>query len=131
MFSRLNLTYIYSVKFIEKHINKLLVSIAIFLVFGNMAFAAGGFSNTSKSAVISEFQDTDPVKPFIFNELSIGEASQTVSQNEYLGLGLFGIFYSNHDFSSAHISSLYNSSYSLKDKRELIFRNLFPFHFFW
>ncbi len=117
-------------KHVEKHISKLLVSIAILLVFGNVAFA-GEIVVKHKATEISAVQHNEHGKPFVFNKLSIGESSQTVSQNEYLGLGLFGVFYSNQDFSFAHVSSLYNSSYSLKDKRELIFRHLFPFHFFW
>ncbi|WP_111878747.1 hypothetical protein [Aequorivita sp. CIP111184] len=117
-------------KNVEKHISKLLVSIAILLVFGNIAFAAETLVN-NKTTEISAVQHDDHGKPFIFNEVSVGEVSQTVSQNEYLGLGLFGLFYPSQDFSNARISSLYNSSYSLKDKRELIFRHLFPFHFFW
>lgn len=117
-------------KHVEKHINSLLVSIAILLVFGNVAFASEGFNNKPKSASVSEFQKNDR-KPFEFQEISIGDASQTVSQNEYFGLGYVGMFYSTQDFSFVGVSSLYNSSYSLKDKRELIFRHLFPFHFFW
>ncbi|MBF32032.1 MAG: hypothetical protein CL529_12780 [Aequorivita sp.] len=95
-----------------------------------MAFAAETFSEKSKNTVVSELQKDDH-KPFVFNEISIGEVSQTVSQNEYLGLGLFGTFYSNQDFSFVRESSLISSSFTLKDKRELIFRHLFPFHFFW
>ncbi|MAB57458.1 MAG: hypothetical protein CL524_07900 [Aequorivita sp.] len=117
-------------KHVEKHISRLLVSIAVFLVFGNVAFAAETFSEKSKNTVVSELQKDDH-KPFVFNEISIGEVSQTVSQNEYLGLGLFGTFYSNQDFSFVRESSLISSSFTLKDKRELIFRHLFPFHFFW
>jgi len=118
------------VKHVEKHIGRLLVSIAILLVFGNLAFA-GETVVKNKTTKISALQHNDHGKPFVFNEISIGEASQTVSQNEYLGLGLFGTFYSNQDFSFTNVSSLFNSSYSVKDKRELIFRHLFPFHFFW
>ncbi|MBK5212705.1 MAG: hypothetical protein JJE55_03460 [Flavobacteriaceae bacterium] len=117
-------------KHVEKHISSLLVSIAILLVFGNVAFASEGFSDKSRSAIVSELQKDDH-KPFVFHEISIGEVSQTVSQNEYTGLGFYGTFCSNQNFSFVHVSSLYNSSYSLKDKRELIFRHLFPFHFFW
>tara|TARA_A100001391_G_C5031222_1_gene268426 strand:- start:821 stop:1177 length:357 start_codon:yes stop_codon:yes gene_type:complete len=118
------------VKLVEKHISRLLVSIAVFLVFGNVAFAYESFSERTKSTVVSELQKDDH-NPFVFNEISIGEVSQTVSQNEYLGLGLFGTFYSNQDFSFVRESSLINSSFTLEDKRELIFRHLFPFHFFW
>ncbi len=117
-------------KNVEKHISRLLVSIAILLVFGNVAFAAETTVN-NKATKISALQHDDNGKPFVFNEVSISEVSQTVSQNEYLGLDLFGTHCSNQDFSFARISSLYNSSYSLKDKRELIFQHLFPFHFFW
>ncbi len=117
-------------KHVEKHINKLLASIAILLVFGNVAFAAETVVN-HKAIEISAVHHENHGKPFVFNEVSIGEFSQTVTQNEYLGLDLFGIHYSNQDYSFARTSSLVNSSYSLKDKRELIFRHLFPFHFFW
>lgn len=117
-------------KSIEKHIGKLFVSIAILLVFGNRSFAAETFSDKAKSIVVSEIHNNGQ-KPFVFNEISIGEVSQTVSQNEYMGLGLFGIFYSNQDFTYSRVSSAYNPSYFIKDKRKLIFRHLFPFHFFW
>jgi hypothetical protein len=118
------------VKHVEKHISRLLVSIAVLLVFGNVAFAAEDFSDKSDSSIVSKLQTQDQ-KPFIFNEIAIGEVSQTISQNEYLGLGLLGMFYSNQDFSFANVSLANNSSYFIKDKRELIFRHLFPFHFFW
>ncbi|MDP2687262.1 MAG: hypothetical protein Q8O62_08575 [Aequorivita sp.] len=117
-------------KHVEKHIGRLLVWIAMFLVSGNVAFATESFSHKAKIAIVSELQKNDN-KPFVYHEISIGEASQTVSQNEYLGLGLFGMFYSGQDFSFARVSLLNISSYSLKDKRELIFRHLFPSHFFW
>ncbi len=117
-------------KRVEKHIGRLLVWIAMFLVSGNVAFAAESLSDKAKTTIVSELQKNDNT-PFVYHEISIGEASQTVSQNEYLGLGLFGMFYSGQDFSFARVSILNNSSYSLKDKRELIFQYLFPFHFFW
>ncbi|HET8803415.1 MAG TPA: hypothetical protein VFM72_02465 [Aequorivita sp.] len=117
-------------KRVEKHIGRLLVWIVFFLVTGNVAFAAESFSDKAKTTIVSELQKDDN-KPFVYHEISIGEASQTVSQNEYLGLGLFGVFFSGQDFSFARVSISYNSSYSLKDKRELIFQHLFPFHFFW
>ena len=117
-------------KTFENHIGRLFVSITILLVFGNVAFAAEGYFEMRRGAFVSELQKEEH-KPFILNEVSIGESSQIVSQNEYLGLGLFGAFYSNQDFSFARVSSLVNPSYLLKDKRELIFRHLFPFHFFW
>ncbi|MBG44828.1 MAG: hypothetical protein CL530_12760 [Aequorivita sp.] len=117
-------------KHVEKHIGRLLFSIAITLVFGNVAFASKAIADSNRNAVISEFQN-DNQKPLLFNEISVGEVSQIVSQNEYLGLGLFGTFYSNQDFSYARASSSVNASYSIKDKRKLIFRHLFPFHFFW
>ncbi|TXD74885.1 hypothetical protein [Aequorivita antarctica] len=115
---------------VEKYIGRLLLSMAVFLVFGNVALASETFTYKGKTAAISELQNDDQ-KPFVFNEVSIGEVSQTVSQNEYTGLGFNGMFNSSQDFSDARVSSLYNSSYLLKDKRELIFRHLFPFHFFW
>ncbi|MCB0466417.1 MAG: hypothetical protein KDC78_12205 [Aequorivita sp.] len=117
-------------KHVEKHIGRLLVSIAITLVFGNVAFA-GETVVKKKASEISALQQNDHGKPFVFNEVSIGEISQTASQNEYWGPELFGTFYSNQDFSFARVASLFNSSYSVKDKREFIFQHLFPFHFFW
>lgn len=122
--------YICRVKSVEKHIGRLLLWITIFLVSGNVAFASEGFSDKVKNSIVSELQNDDQ-KPLVFHEIAIGEASQTVSQNEYLGLGFVGMFYSNHDFSFVPVPSLYISSFTLKDKRELIFQHLFPFHFFW
>ncbi|TXD70406.1 hypothetical protein [Aequorivita lipolytica] len=118
-------------KSIEKHINKLLVSVTVFLVFGNVAVANEVLSANSKTAVISELQEEDHGKPFIFNEVYLGEVSQTVSQNEYLGLDLAKTTVSHQNFSFARVSSNYSCFYSSKDKRELIFRHIFPFHFFW
>lgn len=115
----------------EKHIGAFLISIAIFLVFGNMAFANVTFSDKDKAFEVAALQTNDDGKPFVFDELSIGKVSPTVSQNEYLGVGFVGMFNSNKDFSQAQVSSLFICSYSLKDKRKLMFQYLFPFHFFW
>lgn len=115
----------------EKHIGTFLVSIAIFLVFGNMAFANITFSEKIKTLEVSEMQTDDKGKPFVFDELSIGKVSPTVSQNEYLGTGFVGIHFSSKNFHFAQIPSVLSCSYSLTDKREIIFQYLFPFHFFW
>lgn len=125
------MTYICQVKHVEIHISRLLVAIAVLLVFGNVAIASEAFSGKAKVSVVDYLNHDDNNKPFIFNEVSVGEVSQTVSQNEYLGLNFYGSFCSNQNFSFARVSSKFNSSYSSKDKRELIFRHLFPFHFFW
>lgn len=125
--------YICSVKHTEKHITKFLAFIAIFLVFGNIAAANIGYNydvSEDNSAVFS-FQEDNREKPFLFNEISIGEASQTISQNETFGFGLFGIFYSRQFYSEFDVSYNFHCSYSKKDKRKLIFQYLFPFHFFW
>ncbi len=115
----------------EKHISTFLVSIAIFLVFGNMAFANVTFADKAKASEISALQADDGGKPFVYDELSIGKVSPTVSQNELVGAGFVGMFYSTKHFSYAQVPSVFNCSYSLTDKRELIFQYLFPFHFFW
>lgn len=118
-------------KRIEKHIARILFSIAILLVFGNNGFAAERVSDKNQAAYVSELQKDNQGSPFIFNEISIGEASHTISQNEYSSGGLVGMFQSGKKVTDVHVSSLFISSYSLKDKRELIFQYLFPFHFFW
>ncbi|WP_042491721.1 hypothetical protein [Aequorivita sublithincola] len=118
-------------KLAEKHIGTFLISIAIFLVFGNVAIAAETFSTENKAAIVEVFQNDDNGKPFVFDEICIGEISQTVSQNEYAGFGFLGIFYSSKDFPNAKVTSLLKCSYSSIDKREIIFQYLFPFHFFW
>lgn len=117
-------------KLCGKYISRLFLSIALVLVFGNVAFASEAIADKNRTAVISEFQN-DNQKPLVFNEISVGEVSQIVSQNEYSGLDFYGLFNSGRDFSYLRASSSVNSSYFLKDKRELIFRHLFPFHFFW
>jgi hypothetical protein len=119
------------VKHIEKQINKFLVSVAVFLVFGNVVFAHEAISDNSQVAVLSELQDEEQGKPFVFDAISIGEVSQTVSQNEYLGLDLVAAFLTHQNLPFALVSSNYECYYSSKDKRELIFKHLFPFHFFW
>lgn len=118
-------------KIAEKHISTFLVSIAIFLVFGNIAFGSEMLPDKTKANEISFVQADEGAKPFVFDELSIRKVSQTVSQNEYSGLGLYGIFYSNKDFFHSQASPLFSCSYSLEDKRKLIFQYLYPFHFFW
>ena len=125
------MTYICYVKHTEKQIGTFLISLAIFLVFGNMAFANVTFSDKNKTPQVFHLQADDNEKPFVFNEISIGEGSQSVSQNEYLGTGFSGVFYATHNFSNVQISTLFYCSYSAKDKRESIFKFLFPFHFFW
>ncbi|MCZ4317828.1 hypothetical protein O4H26_02390 [Aequorivita viscosa] len=118
-------------KHIEKHINRLFISIAIFLVFGNVVFAHEAITINSQLAVLSELQDEDQGKPFVFDAISVGEVSQTVSQNEYLGLDLGGAFVTHQNLPFAHASLNYKCYYASKDKRELIFKHLFPFHFYW
>lgn len=118
-------------KFVEQHIVKLLSVIAVFLVFGNVAMAANTLDLNNKGQVVSAFQDDHQDKPFVYDQITIGDASQTVSPTEYFGLGQNGVFSSCHNVSFAGVSCLYNSSYFLQDKREFIFLYLFPFHFFW
>ncbi|WP_347373734.1 hypothetical protein [Aequorivita sp. Q41] len=108
-----------------------MVSIAILLAFGNVAFAAEKITINKETAKIAVLQVDKHEKPPVLNEISVGESSQVISQNEYLGLGFIGIFNSSQHFSYSTEVSKYNASYSLKDKRKLIFRHLFPFHFFW
>lgn len=115
----------------EKHIGNLLVAAAVFLVFGNVATAGEILQLDDKSAIVSGLQEENHDKPFVFNDLATGEVSQTVSQNEYLGLDFVRGYVANQNFSLASVSSNYNCFYSSKDKRELIFRHIFPFHFFW
>ena len=79
-------------------ISRFLVTAAIFLVFSNVAIASETFSDKSKASVVDYLQQDDNNKPFVFNEISIGEGSQSVSQNESLGTGFTGIFYSSKDF---------------------------------
>ena len=118
-------------KIAKKHINTFLITIATFLVFGNVAIASEVLSTTDKAVVVSQFQQDDKSKPFEINKVSIGEASQTITQNESSNAGLTGLFYSNKEFPNTCNSSVIKCSFSLKDKRELIFQYLFPFHFFW
>ncbi|MGO3182485.1 MAG: hypothetical protein ACTIJ9_06595 [Aequorivita sp.] len=125
------MTYICQVKPAEKHIGRFLVSMAIFLVFGNIAFANVAFSDKVKVSQASAVKADNNGKPFVFDELSIGKVSPTVSQNESSGTGFVGMLYSDKNFQYAQASALFNCSYSLTDKRELIFQYLFPFHFFW
>lgn len=118
-------------KLVEKHISRFLVTAAIFLVFGNVAIASETFSDKSKASVVDYLQQDDNNKPFVFNEISIGEGSQSVSQNESLGTGFTGVFNSSKGFTTSLVSSSFICSYSLTDKREIIFQYLFPYHFFW
>ncbi|MRT15566.1 hypothetical protein F3C99_01175 [Vitellibacter sp. q18] len=118
-------------KLFEKHIATLLLSIALSVGFGNVSVALPNLGQKNQIAAFSEVQKKDQNKSLVFHERSVGEASQTVSQNEYFGLGLLGMCYSGQDFSFARVASGFNASYFLKDHRELIFRYLFPFHFFW
>ncbi|WP_313114837.1 hypothetical protein [Aequorivita sediminis] len=118
-------------KLAKQHINTFLTTIAVFLVFGNVAFASEVLSSIDKAVVVSHLQQDDNSKPFEINKVSIGEASQTITQNETSNSGLTGLFYSNKEFPNTCYSSVIKCSFSLKDKRKLIFQYLFPFHFFW
>lgn len=118
-------------KLLEKHISNLFVALAIFLVFGNAANAHVVYQENSKLAVISELQDENKGKPVVYDALTIGEVSQTISKNEYLGLNFVAPPAENQNFISAHEFPVIHCYYSSKDKRELIFKHLFPFHFFW
>ncbi|WGF93672.1 hypothetical protein [Aequorivita marisscotiae] len=115
----------------EKHIVNFIFSTAIFLVFGNVLLAHGAIADNGKATVISALQDEDQGKPFVFDAIAVGEVSQTVSQHEYLGLDLAGSIFAHQNVVYARFSSNYKCYYSSKDKRELIFKHLFPFHFFW
>ncbi|QAA82171.1 hypothetical protein EI546_10745 [Aequorivita sp. H23M31] len=120
-------------KHTEKHIIRFLALIAVFLAFGNSGFANIKFSYGVSDAQdkVFSFQEDSQEKPYQFRAISIGEASQTISQNENFGVGLFPIFYSRQEYVETPASSTFHCFYSLKDKRELIFQYLFPFHFFW
>ena len=115
-------------KQIETHLSKFLAVVAVFLLFGNEAAASIKLSDDfhGSNQSVSFFQQDTKEKPFLFNEISIGEASQTISQNENFGFGLFGVFYAKQGYSQIRVSASFNCSYSLKDKRELIFQYLFP-----
>lgn len=116
-------------KRVEQHIGRLFSFLAIFLLYGNMAMAENPLDY--KHQVVSSIQDDNQEKPFVFNQITIGEASQTVSSQEYFGLGQIGIPSSNQTASFAGASCLYKSSFFLQDKRKQIYLYLFPFHFFW
>lgn len=120
-------------KHLEKHLSKLLAVVAVFFLFVNEAAASIKLGDDvhGSNQVVSTFQQDTQEKPFLFNEISIGEASQTISQNENFGFGQVGVFYSRQEFSQINDFSTFHCSFSLKDKRELIFQYLFPFHFFW
>lgn len=118
-------------KLAKKHINSFLISIATFLVFGNVLFASEALSKEANAAIASHLQQDDNSKPLLINSVSIGEASQTISQNEYSGTGFIGYFNTNHEFPTSCDTSIFICSFSLKDKRKLIFQYLFPYHFFW
>src|SRR5690554_2065541 len=83
-----------------------------------------------KHQVVFAIQDDNQEKPFVFNQITIGEASQTVSPQEHFGLGQIGIHSSSQAASFAGVSCLYKSSFFLQDKRKQIYLYLFPFHFF-
>lgn len=116
-------------KHVEQHIGRLFTFLAIFLLYGNMAVAENMLDY--KHQVVSAIQNDSHEKPFVFNEITIGEASQTISPQEHFGLGQIGILSSSQAASFAGVSCLYKSSFFLQDKRKQIYLYLFPFHFFW
>lgn len=120
-------------KHLEKHLSKFLALVAVLFLFGNEATANSKVSDDFQSSkqVVSIFQQDTQEKPFHINEISIGEVVQTISQNENFGFGQVGVFYSRQEFPQINDFSTFHCSFSLKDKRELIFQYLFPFHFFW
>ncbi len=101
------------------------------MVLGNAANARVVYSESDKLAEITQLQNENKSQPFVFDALTIGEGSQTISQNEYLGLNFVAPNASHQNFVCAHVASVNHCYYSSKDKRELIFKHLFPFHFFW
>lgn len=116
-------------KRVEQHRGRLFTFLAIFLLYGNMAMAKNTLDY--KHQVVFAIQDDNQEKPFVFNQITIGEASQTVSPQEHFGLGQIGIHSSSQAASFAGVSCLYKSSFFLQDKRKQIYLYLFPFHFFW
>ena len=117
-------------KHIEKHISRFFITVAILVAFGNVAFAEAPKAQKEVSEV-STLQQDDQGNPIVLKKVSVGDISQTISQNEHLGFGLFGTFSSAQDLSFNSVSATCNTAYFIKDKRELIFRYLFPSHFFW
>ena len=115
-------------KLLEKHIGKFLLAIAFMATLGQTAHAAEAVP-THSSKLTSYTQD-DGQKPLWVYKVTINEVSQIVSQNEYQGLGFLGLFEGFQNFQIVGKPSQYTCYFSSKDKRELIFRHLFPFHFF-
>ena len=119
-------------KYANRHIVSLLIAIATFLVFGNSAWANAIKFEDSKAEIVSiDLQDENQQNPFVFDKISIGKASSTVSQNETFGAAIYILQPTKEDVSFAGVSKLYNSSYFINDHRQLRFRYLFPFHSFW
>lgn len=118
-------------KYFPKYIGSLLLTITFFLVFGNIALAKEKIVHFGVIEASDNVETSKNDKPLLIDEISLGESSQTISQNEYIGFGFGGVFYPNQIFSPSSLISSNTSSYHLKDKRKTIFNYLFPFHFFW
>lgn len=118
----------------EKHIYKLLSVLALFLILGKGALANNSigfdFHHQVKNNT-STFEEKTGDKPFLFDEITIGDASPTITQNENFGLGCLAGFMSRSEFIRIEISSSFRATYYLKDQRKSIYQYLFPFHFFW
>ena len=118
----------------EKHIHKLLSVLALFLIFGNGALANNSIGLDFHYQVkknISTFKEPTGDKPFLFDEITIGDASQTITQNENFGLGFLPGILSRSELIRIEVSPSFQAAHYLKDQRKSIYQFLFPFHFFW
>lgn len=117
-------------KLIEQHISRAILSIAFLLAFGNGVFASSiqYVENTSQN--ISVVTEDEPEKPLLVT-LSIGKDSQSISTQEHSGASFLATYCSNERVFYTRTSCSFQPNYYLSDQRELIFRHLYPFHFFW
>lgn len=118
-------------KSFEKHIKFLFVSVGLFLAFGNVAFAANLAANHEVSSSTSKFENSNKSKAYVGDVVNSAETTQSNSHHEYLGLDFASTYVNSQNLQFISVSEDFKGYFSSEDKRELILKFLFPFHFFW
>lgn len=125
------LNYICNVKFMEKHIDRLLLSIVFLLAIGHHAIAFESWDVDSANQRVSLLEESESDQPIEINKFSLVKASQIISTQEYSGVGWLSAYCSEDSIAYARLSSHHTTVNYLEDQRRLLSRYLYPFHFFW
>lgn len=117
--------------FLYKHIG-LFFLIVLFATVENSSFAnlrtsSKPSDNYKNSSFLTESESEKPVE---FHKFSLIKLFETVSPQEYSGVGLSALHTSVEHIEYSGIHSFFIVDY-LQDQRRLLSRFLYPFFFFW